>query len=238
MTRMVLVTGGSSGIGRVVAERFAADGDDVVITGRRPDSLAETAAAIDVRAIRCDASAPADVASLAGQLGRVDVLVNMAGGNTDFDAPLDDGASLATVAAAWLANLNANLLSTVLTTTALLPAMPDGASIINVSSIGAEYASTSYGAAKAAVAAWTAGLSATIGPRGITANAIAPGYIENTGFFRGQLSDERRASLIDATHDKRAGLPDDIGPMIASLLSEDNRWVNAQRIEVSGGMSI
>jgi 3-oxoacyl-[acyl-carrier protein] reductase len=235
MTRMVLVTGGSSGIGRVVAERFAADGDDVVITGRRPDSLAETAAAIDVRAIRCDASAPADVASLAGQLGRVDVLVNMAGGNTDFDAPLDDGASLATVAAAWLANLNANLLSTVLTTTALLPAMPDGASIINVSSIGAEYASTSYGAAKAAVAAWTAGLSATIGPRGITANAIAPGYIENTGFFRGQLSDERRASLIDATHDKRAGLPDDIAATAHFLASHGARHITGQILHVNGG---
>jgi 3-oxoacyl-[acyl-carrier protein] reductase len=236
MNRVVLVTGGSSGIGRAVAEHFTEAGDNVVITGRHADSLAETAAAIGARAIRCDGSEPADVASLAQQLvDRVDVLVNMAGRNTDFDRTLDDDASLEDIAAAWHANLDANLLSTVLTTTGLLPAMPTGASIINVSSIGAEYASTSYGAAKAAVAAWTAGLSAKVGPRGITANAIAPGYIANTSYFRGQLSDERRASLINATHDKRAGLPEDIAATARFLASAGARHITGQTIHVNGG---
>lgn len=77
MTRIVLVTGGSSGNGRAVAERFAAAGDDIVITGRNPDALADAAAAIGAPAIRCDASNPADVAALVKQLGeRVEVGVN------------------------------------------------------------------------------------------------------------------------------------------------------------------
>ncbi len=101
---------------------------------------------------------------MAGELGDdLDVLVNMAGGNTDFAAPRHQAegpvAELEAEAAAWHANLDANLLSAVLTTAAVLGKLRAGGSIINVGSIGAEYASTSYGAAKAALAAWTAGLS-------------------------------------------------------------------------------
>src|SRR5256885_5826821 len=222
MTRNVVVTGGGAGIGRAVASVFAAGGDAVVITGRRREPLDATAAELGpaVRALVCDASEPAQVSGFRAELPEtVDVLVNMAGGNVDFDGPLGDDPSLEDVAAAWRANLDVNLLSTVLTTTALLPAMPSGSSIVNVSSIGAEYASSSYGAAKAAVAAWTAGLSAQVGPRGITANTIAPGYIADTDFFRGQLGDDRRAQLIDATHDKRAGQPDDVAATAHFLAS-------------------
>lgn len=236
MARIVIVTGGSNGIGRSVAERFTTAGHDVVITGRTADSLTEAATALGARAIRCDATSPTDITSLAQQVGdRVDVLINMAGGNTDFDHPLVEDASLEDVAAAWHANLDANLLSTVLTTTALLPAIASGGSIINVSSIGAEYASTSYGAAKAAVAAWTAGLSAQVGPRGVTANAVAPGYIANTDYFRGQLSEQRRTTLIDATHDKRAGLPEDVAATAEFLASTGARHITGQTLHVNGG---
>jgi 3-oxoacyl-[acyl-carrier protein] reductase len=236
VARVVVVTGGSKGIGRAVAEHFTRTGDEVVITGRNEDTLADTAGALGVRAFRCDAASPADVRALAQQVGeRVDVLVNMAGGNTDFDRPGNDNATLEEVAAAWYANLDANLLSTVLTTTALLPAMPAGGTIVNVSSIGAEYASTSYGAAKAAVAAWTAGLSAQVGPRGVTANTIAPGYIADTDFFRGRLSDQRRTRLIDATHDKRAGQPADIAATVEFLASPGARHITGQTVHVNGG---
>ena len=77
-------------------------------------------------------------------------------------------------------------------------------------SIGAECASTSYGAAKAALAAWTAGLSAEVGARGLTANVTSPGSIAETDFFRGRLTEERRDRPIKATHDGRAGRPGDI----------------------------
>ena len=166
MSRIVLVTGGGNGLGRAVASRFLADGDTVFITGRNAGRVADTAAEIGAKPIPGDATEPAQVARMAGELGGdLDVLVNMAGGNTDFTATdataadaTPDGAlkELERVAAAWRANLDANLLSAVLTTTAVLGKLRAGGSIINVGSIGAEYASTSYGAAKAALAAWTA----------------------------------------------------------------------------------
>lgn len=234
MTRIVLVTGGSSGLGKAVAARFRADGDIVMITGRDPERLAKAAADTGARPITCDATDPDQVARMAAEVGpELDVLVNMAGGNTDFTAPAPAG--LADVMAAWRANLDTNLLSAVLTTTAVLDKLRPGGTIVNVGSIGAEYASTSYGAAKAAVAAWTAGLSAQVGPKGLTANVISPGYIAETEFFQGRLTDKRRTALIDATHDKRAGHPDDIAETTFFLASAGARHITGQTLHVNGG---
>ena len=245
MDRIVLVTGGGSGLGKAVAARFRAAGASVIITGRDAVRLAETAAELGAKAVAGDATDPRQVARMAAETdGALDVLVNMAGGNTDFTrtAPLDDAdrtgdwaARLDDIAAAWRANLDANLLSAVLTTSAVLPRLRPGGSVINVGSIGAEYASTSYGAAKAALAAWTAGLSAEIGPRGLTANVISPGYIEQTGFFHGRLTEQRRAALIAATHDGRAGRPGDIAETAYFLASDGARHITGQVIHVNGG---
>ena len=254
MSRIVLVTGGGSGLGKAVAARFRATGAAVTITGRNAGRLAETAAELGVKAVAGDATDPRQVARMAAETdGALDVLVNMAGGNTDFtrtarparsngaggDSAGGDGADVAAglndIAAAWRANLDANLLSAVLTTSAVLPRIRPGGSVINVSSIGAEYASTSYGAAKAALAAWTAGLSAEVGPLGLTANVISPGYIEQTGFFHGRLTEQRRAALIAATHDGRAGRPDDIAETAYFLASEGARHITGQVIHVNGG---
>src|SRR4051794_3354491 len=234
--RRIVVTGGSRGIGRAIAERFAADGSEIVVTGRDGRALGVAAGQIGALAHRCDHTQSADVRTLAVAVGDgLDVLVNVAGGNLDTSEPLASEAGLEELAAHWRANLDLNLLSTVLTTTALLPALRDGGSIINVSSIGAEYASTSYGAAKAAVAAWTAGLSAQVGPGGLTANTIAPGYVADTDFFHGTLSDERRKALIAATHDKRAGTPADIAATAHFLASEGARHITGQTLHVNGG---
>jgi 3-oxoacyl-[acyl-carrier protein] reductase len=232
MTRKVLVTGGSSGIGRAVAARFRAAGDTVVITGRDRERLAVAAKEIEAEPIACDAADPGQVRELADAVGELDVLVNMAGGNTDFDRP--KAASLDEVAAAWRANLDANLLSAVLTTTAVLDRLRPGGAVINVGSIGAEYAG-GYGAAKAALQAWTAGLSAEIGPRGLTANAISPGYVEATDFFRGRLTDQRRETLVGRTHTGRAGNPDDIAATVEFLASPGARHVTGQTVHVNGG---
>lgn len=211
MNRTVLVTGGGSGLGQAVAARFRADGDTVIITGRDAGRLDKAAAELGARPVTCDASDPHQVARLASEVGTgLDVLINMAGGNTDFTRPAADNADLTGVAAAWRANLDANLLSAVLTTTAVRGRLRAGGSIVNVGSIGAEHAATSYGAAKAALAAWTAGLSAEVGRDGLTANVISPGYIAGTGFFRGRMTEQREAALISATHDGRAGEPTDI----------------------------
>jgi 3-oxoacyl-[acyl-carrier protein] reductase len=234
--RIVLVTGGSGGIGKAVAARFLAEGDSVIITGRDAGRLASTASEIGAKPVTCDASDPDQVARLADEVGsRLDVLVNAAGGNTDFQRDSDGEQSLAQVSAAWRANLDANLLSAVLTTAAMLSKLQPGGSIINISSIGAEHASTSYGAAKAALAAWTAGLSAQAGPDGVTVNVISPGYIAGTGFFQGRLTDERRATLIDATHTKRAGQPGDVAAAAAFLASGGARHLTGQTIHLNGG---
>jgi 3-oxoacyl-[acyl-carrier protein] reductase len=235
VTRIVLVTGGSNGLGKAVAARFRADGDTVVVTGRDTDRLARAAAELDVRPIPCDGTDPAQVAHLADELGPdLDVLVNMAGGNTDF-GPAGPETGLAGTLSAWRANLDANLLSAVLTTTAVLGKLRPGGSIVNVGSIGAEYATTSYGAAKAALAAWTAGLSSEVGPQGLTANLISPGYIAETDFFRGRLTEQRRTALIGATHNGRAGQPGDIAETTYFLASAGARHITGQTLHVNGG---
>lgn len=236
MSRIVLVTGGGNGLGKAVAARFRSGGDTVIITGRNTDRLTNAATEIGARPIPCDATDPRQVARMADELGAdLDVVVNMAGGNTDFDQRDREGTHLEQVLAAWRANLDANLLSAVLTTTAVLDRLRPGGSIINIGSIGAEYASTSYGAAKAALAAWTAGLSSTVGTKGLTANLIAPGYIAETDFFHGTLSEQRRTALIDATHDKRAGQPSDIAETTYFLASGGARHITGQTVHVNGG---
>jgi len=243
MVRTVLVTGGSGGIGRAVARSFVQAGDDVVLTGRHADALADAARDTGARAAVCDVADAAAVEALFGELSPVDVVVAMAGGNTDFDRPAtpadktraDEAPALEDVARAWRANLEANLISTVLVVTAAVRDMPAGGAVVTVGSIGAEYAGTSYGVAKAAVQAWTAGLSAAVGPRGITANCVAPGYIEGTGYFKGRLSRERHDTLVAATHDKRPGLPEDVAGLVTFLASPAARHVTGQTLHVNGG---
>jgi len=243
----VLITGASNGIGRATAARFAGEGDTVVITGRNPDRLAAAAAEVGAKGIVCDAADPGQVgelcASLDGLVGpALDVLVNNAGGNTDFGQAEGDGdpsrdgrADLERLAASWRANLDANLVSAVLTTHAVAGRLASGGSVISIGTIGAERGGGSYGAAKAGLAAWNAFLSADIGPRGITANVVSAGYIEGTEFFRGRLTQQRREALIAATHDKRPGDPADIAALVHFLASPGARHITGQTIHVNGG---
>jgi len=124
----------------------------------------------------------------------------------------------------------------------LLPLIKDGGRIINISSGLARFSmqgSSAYGSMKGAVEVLTRYLAKELGPRGIAVNTVAPGAIA-TDFSGGMVRDnpEVNKRVAEMTALGRVGQPDDIGPMIASLLSEDNRWINAQRIEVSGGMSV
>jgi len=107
--------------------------------------------------------------------------------------------------------------------------------VISIGTIGAGRGGGSYGAAKAALAAWNADLSADIGPRGITANVISAGYIEGTAFFRDRMTPQRRAALIAATHDRRPGQPGDIAQTAHFLASPGARHITGQTIHVNGG---
>jgi 3-oxoacyl-[acyl-carrier protein] reductase len=235
--RQIVVTGGGTGIGRAVAEAFAASGDQVVIAGRRKEVLAETAARLGslVRAVVLDATDPVQVEAALDDLpDQVDVLVNSAGGNTDIGAAAPVG--LAALAAAWRANFDANVLSAVLLTAALRPRLVAGGAVISISSIAAHRGgSGSYGAAKAAVEAWNLTLAEELGKDRITANVIAPGYIEATEFFRGRMTEQRRATLIAQTANGRAGTPADIAGTVMFLASAAAGHITGQVLHVNGG---
>ncbi|WP_350276107.1 SDR family oxidoreductase [Kribbella sp. HUAS MG21] len=232
--RTIVVTGGATGIGRATAERFRADGDDVVITGRRADVLEKAAADLGARGVVCDATDPAQVERLLDELPeRVDVLVNNAGGNTDFGRPASDLADLAQLKANWLANLETNLISAVLTTTALAPRLTTA--VVHLGSIAGSRGPGSYGASKAGLAMWNADVAAELGPRGVTSNVVAPGFTAETEFFQGRLTAERRQTLLQATLTKREGQVEDIANTIHFLASPAARHITAQVLHVNGG---
>lgn len=123
-----------------------------------------------------------------------------------------------------------------------LPYLNDGGRIINISSGLARFAfpgSSAYGSMKGAIEVLTRYLAKELGPRGIAANVVAPGAIE-TDFGGGHVRDnkETNAHIAAVTALGRAGVPDDIGGVVAFLCTEDARWINGQRIEVSGGMNL
>ncbi|MGW7255070.1 SDR family oxidoreductase [Streptomyces sp. NPDC054834] len=104
-----------------------------------------------------------------------------------------------------------------------------------IGSIGAERRGGSYGAAKAALAAWNASLSGELGPLGVTCNVISAGYIVGTDFFRGGTTDERHSALVAETHDKSPGTVDDIAATAHFLASPGPRHITGQTIHVNGG---
>jgi 3-oxoacyl-[acyl-carrier protein] reductase len=229
-----VVTGGGTGIGREIAALLAARGLDVVITGRRADVLAETADTIGARPVAFDATDPdAVAAALDGLPGRVDVLVNNAGGNVARRQPTPEG--LTAVRDQWLANFEVNVISAVLVTTALRPRLADQARVVTIGSVAGRRGAGSYGAAKAAIEAWTADLAFELGGRGITVNVVSPGLVEDTEFFGGTLPDQRRQMLIGQTANGRAGTPADIAAAVAFLTSPDAGHITGQVVGVNGG---
>lgn len=239
MASTVVVTGGGSGIGRAIAERFAADGARVFITGRTEKSVVRAAQEIDSShsgeaiGVVCDSTSPRDVAKLADEVDEhVDVLVNASGGLVVAE-PCDD--PLEELRDTWNAHVAQNVLGAVLTTAALSDLLGPRSTVISIGSIGAERRGGAYGAAKAALAAWSAGLSAQLGPSGVTANVVSPGYIAGTEFFQGGMTDARHELLVGETHDKRPGAPEDVAELVFFLASPGARHITGQTIHVNGG---
>lgn len=238
MARTAVVTGAGTGIGREVARLLAAEGTEVVIVGRRADVLERTAKEIgeSVRAVAFDASDPEAVQAALPRLpSSVDVLVNNAGGAAALARPAVEPGDLVGVRDAWLADLNLNLMTAVLVTEALEARLTDNARIVSVSSLGSRRGEGSYGAMKAAVESWNIGLAFRLGPRGISANVVSPGLIDETEFFRGLMTEQWRQSLATQAANKRPGVPADVAAAIHFLASPAAGHITAQVIHVDGG---
>ena len=248
--RIAIVTGGSRGIGRDTVMRLAERGTSSIITyNTRQDEADRVVAAVQEAgaagmALRLDvgnvASFDGFVASVRGALAtlgaeRFDCLVNNAG--TSSSATLANGTE-----AELDAQFAVHFKGPFLLTQKLLPLINDGGRIVNVSSGLARFSYPGravYGPMKAAVEALTRYMAQELGPRRIAVNVVAPGAIA-TDFSGGIVRDNPEVAKTLASHTAlgRVGGPEDVGPVIAGLLSDEFGWVNAQRIEVAGGIQI
>ena len=251
MNTITLITGASRGLGRNTALSVARRGGDVVLTyqSRREDALTVVA---EIEAMGRKALAfrldSGDAASFPAFAGTLRTALRETWGRDSFDhlvnnAGHGDYALIGETTEAQFDGLvNVHFKGVYFLTQALLPLLADGGRIVNLSS-GLTRTSypgyAAYAAVKGAVEVLTRYMAKELGARGIAVNTVAPGAIE-TDFGGGAVRDNPDINRIFAgiTALGRVGVPDDIGPMIASLLSQDNRWVNAQRIEVSGGQNI
>ncbi|ULR50005.1 SDR family NAD(P)-dependent oxidoreductase [Streptomyces deccanensis] len=241
MARNVVISGGGTGIGRAAAEVFAADGDRVLLLGRRAEVLekAGVAGAVTYAADLADPGSVRGVAEfVAGEFGTVDVLIHSAGGNGGLEPGVDGGDPLDAVAHAWGVNFRLNTLTAVLLTEALRGRLASpGGRVLFLSSIAAYRGSGSgaYAGSKAALHPYAFDLAREFGPRGITVNVVAPGYVEDTEFFGGQVEEARRARLVAETSTGRAGTPADVADTLHWLASPGAGHVTAQIVQVNGG---
>ncbi|WP_060885034.1 SDR family NAD(P)-dependent oxidoreductase [Streptomyces caniscabiei] len=241
MARNVVISGGGTGIGRAAAEVFAAGGDRVLLVGRRLEVLqkAGVAGALVYAADLSDTESVRGVAEfVAAEFGTVDVLVHSAGGNGGLEPAVDGGDPLDAVAHAWSVNFRLNTLTAVLLTEALRDRLASpGGRVLFLSSIAAYRGSGSgsYAASKAALHPYAFDLTREFGPRGITVNVVAPGYVEDTEFFGGPVEEARRARLVGETSVGRAGTPADVADTLHWLASPGAGHVTAQIVQVNGG---
>ena len=247
--RIALVTGGSRGLGKNAVLKLAAEGTDIILTWnssqqeaqevvREMEGKGRKAAALqlnvgDTASFARFAQQVKETLTHVWQRDTFDYLVNNAG--TGLYAPYTE-----TTEAQFDDAVNIHFKGPFFLTQQLLPLIKDGGRILNVSSGLARFTqpgSGTYAAMKGAMEVLTRYQAKELGVRGISVNIIAPGAIE-TDFGGGRVRDnaELNQLLASQTALGRVGLPDDIGDAIAALLSDKLGWMNAQRIEVSGGM--
>jgi NAD(P)-dependent dehydrogenase (short-subunit alcohol dehydrogenase family) len=249
-TKLAIVTGGSRGLGRSMVLSLARRGVDSIFTYHSNRAEAEkviglvadagrkaVALQLDTGDVRAFDPFVQRVRQALAELGaeRFDYLVNNAGTSLHK-------AFVQTTEEELDRLYNVHFKGVFFLTQKLLPLLGDGGRIVNISSGLARFSipgSSAYASMKGAVEVLTRYLAKELGPRGIVVNTVAPGAIE-TDFSGGMVRDnpEVNRQVANMTALGRVGQPDDIGPMIAALLSDDNRWINGQRIEVSGGMAL
>ncbi len=236
MSRLAVVSGGGTGIGRATAGMLAGEGYDVIIVGRRAEVLTDAVKWIgpQASAVIADVSDPGQLPAVVAAVGdrSLDVLVNNAGAFVS-----GDDSSLDEVAGRWRATFDSNVLTAVLMTTALLPSLRrPGGRIILTSSIAAQRGGGGpYSAAKAALHGYVLDLATRLGAEGITANVISPGYIVDSEFFDGRMTPEGHRKRVDATLVKRPGEPSDIAEAVRWLAGPGGAFVTGQIVNVNGG---
>ncbi|MCX5493956.1 SDR family oxidoreductase [Kaistia dalseonensis] len=251
MTTISIVTGGSRGLGRNTAVSIARRGGDVILTYLNGADAAQAVVAeiegLGRRAVALPLNV-SDISTFPAFVERVRAALQSTWGRSDFDHLINNAghgemAAIAETTEAQFDGLfNVHVKGVFFLTQALLPLLVDGGRIVNYSSGLTRVSNpgfSAYSAAKGAVEILTLYMAKEFAGRGITANTIAPGAIE-TDFLGGAVRDTPayNEAFAGMTALGRVGVPDDIGPAIASLLGPENRWITAQRIEVSGGQNI
>jgi 7-alpha-hydroxysteroid dehydrogenase len=237
---VALVTGAGAGIGRSIAQTFAAVGAAVVVTDRTADGAREVAAEIVASGGRaltlaCDVTRPEQletaVAGAVEAFGRLTLLVNNAGGGgpKPFDMPMDDFR--------WAYDLNVFSLFRLTQLAAPHMEAAGGGAVLNISSMAGENRNqrmASYGSSKAAVNHLTRNIAFDLGPRNIRVNAIAPGAIR-TSALASVLTPEVEKAMLRHTPLGRLGEPQDIAYAALFLCSRAAGWISGQVLTVSGG---
>jgi NAD(P)-dependent dehydrogenase (short-subunit alcohol dehydrogenase family) len=249
--RIALITGGNRGIGRSAAIHLAKDGVDSVITYRtHAEEGAEVVAEIEAlgrqaAALQLDTGDSSTFGDFAGALAATlretwdrdnfDFLVNNAGNSSDsaFDEVTEEEFDRL---------VDIHFKGVFFLTQRLLDQLADGGAIVNLSSGLARFSypkRVAYGSVKGAVEVLSRYLAAELGPRGIRVNVVAPGAVA-TDFSGGVVRDTpaMQEAIASNTALGRHAVADDIGPVIASILRDDNHWVTGQRIEASGGVHL
>jgi 3-oxoacyl-[acyl-carrier protein] reductase len=244
MGRVALVTGGGRGIGKHIALELAARRYHVAISYNKSGTSAMDVCdmmqhlGVDAFAVQCDVTNPEQVAEMfvqiEGNLGAVDILVNNAGITRD-------NLLMRMKDEEWQDVIAANLTSVFYCTKQAIKKMVKArwGRIINISSVVGLIGNpgqSNYCASKAGIVGFTKAVAREYGARGITANAIAPGFIESD--MTSVLKDEIKQSMLAQIPLGRAGTPDDVARVAAFLASDDSAYVTGQVIAVDGGMTM
>jgi len=249
--KIALVTGGSRGLGRNMAISLAKKGIDVVLTYNSNQQEADKVVA-EIQSLGQKAAAfqlnAGDIPSFDKFFQQVTAHLKEHTGSSNFDFLINNAGTALyapfaeTTEEQFDTAINIHYKGVFFLTQKALPFINDGGRIINISSGLARFSfpgSSAYGSMKGAIEVLTRYLAKELGSRGIAANVVAPGAIE-TDFGGGRVRDnkEMNAQIAGLTALGRVGLPDDIGGVVAFLCTEEAKWINGQRIEVSGGMNL